>query len=648
MFRCTSSPAFLIAFLTLLLSGPPPGHGGIQEPPSSPSDPPPEEAGEEEDRHDHDERLQVYEEVEVIERVDDLVGIAATSSEGTTGREALLARPIQRAGELVETVPGLIATQHSGDGKANQYFLRGFNLDHGTDFAITVAGIPVNMPTHGHGHGYADVNFLIPEAIDSVRFRKGTADVEAGDFAAAGSARFELRPRLERGFAEVTLGSFSYGRAVAGNSWQTGPGDLTAMVEAHGNDGPWVRPNDYERVNGLLHYNVGDAAGGWSLTAMGYEGDWLSTDQIPERAVADGRIDRFGLVDPGPRGNTGRYSLSGEWRRGDAVSLTRLIAYGLAYDFQLFGNFTYFLDDPELGDQVEQLDDRWAGGVDLSHRRHIDVGSQHLEWAVGLQARYDDIDTALYRTSDLERTSVVREDQTEQWGLGPWAEVAVPWTPWLRSTVGLRLDTRHASVRSNLAANSGSADDTQLSPKVALAFGPWQQTELYLSGGRGFHSSDARGATITVDPSTGEPASPEDLIVEARGYEVGVRTSILRGLQSTFTIFSLELDSELIFVGDAGVTEAGRPSQRLGIEWTNAWQAKPWLLLDLDLALVDAEFSDDDPAGKEIPGALEHVISAGATLERGPWFGAFRLRYFDGYPLIEDGSVRAGSTAVLN
>ncbi len=603
---------------------------------------------EESELREDGERLSVYEDIEVRERVDDLIGTARSASEGSTGRQALQARPIQRSGEIVETVPGLIATQHSGDGKANQYFLRGFNLDHGTDFSIHVDGMPVNLPSHGHGQGYADLNFLIPELVDRVRFHKGIASASGGDFSAAGSARIGLVDELDRGLAELTLGSHGYGRVVVAGSSTFGSGTFTGALEVLGNDGPWERPNDAERVNGLLRYVAGDASRGWAVTAMGYDGSWLSTDQIPQRAVEQGLVGRFGLVDPGPRGDTQRYSLSGSMHRGDERSYSKASAYTYAYDFGLISNFTYFLDESERGDQFEQADERWVSGFDVSHHRFSRLGETSVEWGVGLQGRYDDIENGLYRTESLQRFATVREDSIEQWGLGPYSEVTVRWPMKIRSTFGLRFDHYDASVTSDLGGNSGSADDSLLSPKVALAFGPWRGTEFYTSWGYGFHSNDARGATIRVDPTTGEPATRVEPLVRAEGFEVGLRSAAIRGLQTTLTLHRLDLDSELVFVGDGGATEASRPSRRIGIEWTNAWQLTPSFLVDLDVAWVDAEFTDEDPAGSEIPGALETVVTGGFIVEKGPWSGALRLRAFGDYPLIEDGSVRAGSSFVLN
>ena len=586
--------------------------------------------------------------VEVRGRLDDLVGIASSSSEGVTGRDDLVAIPAQRAGELVETVPGMVATQHSGDGKANQYFVRGFNLDHGTDFRITVGGLPVNMPSHGHGQGYADMSFVIPELVSRVRFHKGTAHARGGDFSAAGSADFELVNRLPEGFATLTLGSFDYRRAVVAESFEIGQGTLTAAFEGHTNEGPWDRGNDFERLNGFLRYHRDSGLRSFSLTAMTYEGDWLSTDQVPRRAIESGLIDRYGLIDPGPRGDSSRSSLAAQWRWGSDRSLTSLSAYAMSYDLNLVSNFTYLLEDSERGDQFLQLDDRTVFGLDLRYDRAVRLGSLDAEWEFGVEARFDDIDNGLLRTEDLVVYDAVRQDTIDLLGVGAFAELKLDLTRRARLSLGVRADSLEGDVVSDLAINSGTADDVLISPKIALAYAAASHTELYASFGNGFHSNDIRGATIRIDPSTLEGVDPADLLVRGRGWELGVRSTRVPGLQTTLTLYSLELDSELVFVGDGGATEASGRSRRLGVEWANAWKLSPSLTLELDAAWVDAELVDEPRGAREIPGAVDSVVSGALVFRHGEWTAAAKLRAFGGYPLIEDGSVTARDFLGLN
>ncbi|HYH45532.1 MAG TPA: TonB-dependent receptor [Thermoanaerobaculia bacterium] len=594
--------------------------------------------------------LTVYEEIEVTGRGSDLSGIAGSATEGVTGREDLARRPILRPGELLETVPGVVVTQHSGGGKANQYFLRGWNLDHGTDFRVSVDGIQVNMPSHGHGQGYSDLSFLIPELVEEVWYEKGLYSAEAGDFSAAGFADLKIVDRLERGLVQATPGTDGYGRLLIADSLETrGGGTLLGGLELQRYDGPWERRDGYEKANGVLRWNRGDSANGLTVSVLGYDGTWDSTDQIPRREVAEGRLGRFGLVDDTDGGESSRHSLSAEWRRGNGSALTRLRGYALFYDLQLFSNFTYFLDDPENGDQFEQADDRRVAGFDLTREWSRSLGGREVESSAGVQLRYDDIANGLYHTRARRRLSVTREDEIGQLQGGLFYQARVRWAPRLRTVAGLRADYWRADVDSNLAENSGVRDQVLISPKLSLLLGPWKNTEVYLNAGYGFHSNDARGATIRVDPRTGDAVGRVDPLVRARSGDVGIRGTWLPGLQTTASAFVLELDSELVFIGDAGATEASRASRRTGVELANFYRLNRHWSLDADLAWSRGRFTDDDPAGDRIPGAVEGVAAVGVAFENlGPLFGALRLRYLGPRPLIEDDSVRAASSALVN
>jgi hypothetical protein len=635
-----------LSFLGLLLL---PGTAWATEPPAPPQEQPsPADPKQEEGKEGA--HLKVYDEIQVTDRASDMVGVADSASEGVTGHKELEQRPMLRPGEILETVPGVIITQHSGSGKANQYFLRGFNLDHGTDFRVTVDDIPVNMPSHGHGQGYSDLNFLIPELVDTVRYKKGAYYADEGDFSAAGASEITYVNTLPKGIAAITSGGGGYRRAFAADSKKFGGGELLGGFEYGANDGPWVHPDDYRKLNGLLRWNRGDAGNGLTVTAMGYDGKWNSTDQIPERAVAEGFVSRFGAIDPSDGGDTYRYSLAADWRRGSGTSLTRASAYALRYGLHLFSNFTFFLDDPVHGDQFEQLDDRTVTGFQVEHQWGIGWGEREVETEVGLQVRNDSIDNGLFHTEDRRLLSVTRRDQIEQQLTGgPYAQARVRWNPWLRTVTGLRLDEYYADVKSNLDASSGTRNAAILSPKLAVTLGPWSQTELYLNYGYGFHSNDARGATLRVDPRTGEPADPVTPLVRAKSADVGVRTTAFRNLQTSVTVFRLDLGSELVFSGDGGTTEASRPSRREGIEVQSFWRPRPWLSLDADYAWSRARFTDFDPVGDRIPGAIQNALSAGISVDdAGPWFGSLRLRYFGPRPLLEDDSVRSRSSNLLN
>jgi hypothetical protein len=581
---------------------------------------------------------------------ENLVGIAAASSQGAITAAQLEVRPVMRAGEVLETVPGMIISQHSGEGKANQYYLRGFNLDHGTDFSTSVAGVPVNTPTGAHAHGYSDISFLIPELVSGVQFKKGPYFADEGDFSAAGAASISYVNQIDRPWLHVNGGNGAWARAVGAASPRVGPGSLLGAFEVNHSDGPWVRPDDYRKVNGVVRYSQGNTRNGVSVTGMGYWADWNATDQVPERAISRGLISRFGNLDQTDGGTANRQSVALELQRSSGPSSWRATAFALRNSLNLFSNFTYFLDDPDRGDQFEQAERRAAAGGRLIYRRLGHLGERHTESAAGVQLRRDWLDpVGLYRTQARRRGTATREDRVGQAMTGAYAQTEIEWTRRLRTTLGLRADLYQFSVTSGDTLNSGDGSDGMVSPKFGAAFGVFEGTEIYANAGMGFHSNDARGAAIRVDPVSGEPVERVTPLVRARGAEVGVRTVRIRGLQSTVALWYLGIESELLFVGDAGTTEAGRPSRRAGLEWTNYARPAPWLTFDGDLAITRARFRDDDPAGEHIPGALDRVISAGVTLDpQKLLFGSLRVRHFGPRPLIEDGSVTSRGTTLWN
>jgi len=366
--------------------------------------------------------------------------------------------------------------------------------------------------------------------------------------------------------------------------------------------------------------------------------------------VSSGAISRFGLVDASDSGTTDRQSLVVELQRSRGSESVRASGFVLRNSLDLFSNFTYFLDDPVNGDQFEQAERRVAAGGRVAVRRLGHLFERHTESAVGVQLRHDWLaPIGLYHTAGRERIGTTREDEVGATMLGAYAQMEIEWTQWLRTTFGLRGDRYRFDVTSDNPSNSGSGADNMLSPKLTAVFGPWRGTEIYANAGTGFHSNDARGAVITVDPASGELVEPVTPLVRAKGAELGVRTVRVRGVQSTVALWYLGIDSELLFVGDAGTTEAGRPSRRFGLEWTSYARLAPWLTVDGDLSLSRARFVDHDLAGSEIPGALGRVMSAGATVEpRAGIVGSLRVRHFGPRPLVEDDSVRSPGTTLWN
>jgi len=588
--------------------------------------------------------------VEITDTFDRSVRRVLSSSQHALTAAEIGARPVFRAGEILEAVPGVAISQHSGEGKANQYYLRGFNLDHGTDLALFVSGVPVNMPTHGHGQGYADLNFLIPELVGGVEYKKGTYFADEGDFGSAGAAHVAYANRLERPMLTLGIDDFGYRRALLAGSTAIARGDLLAALDVSTNDGPWLRPDDFRKVNGLLRWGRNGPASGFRFTAMAYDGRWNSTDQIPERAVRSGSLARYGLIDPTDGGSSHRYSLSADWQRFSPNAITQATAYAMDYRMNLFSNFTYFLDDTAAGDQFEQADDRIVTGLRASHRWRSRIGSRTMEHLAGLHVRRDDIaEVGLYHTAARSRLATTRRDRVEQTSASPFAQTTLDAAPWLRATAGLRADAYWFRVASDQPLNSGRASASIVSPKFGLSLGPWARTALFGNFGTGFHSNDARGTTITVDPATGDPAERVDPLVRSTGFEGGLVSAAIRGIETSITVWRLDLESELLFIGDAGNTEASRPSRRTGIEWTSAWAPVAAVRVDADVAYSRARFTDFDPAGDRIPGAVEGVASAGITLldARG-FFGATRLRYFGPRPLIEDDRVRSRASTIVN
>ena len=589
--------------------------------------------------------------VRVLGRIDDLTGIASSASQGRVGSADLRLRPLMREGELLETVPGLIVTQHSGDGKANQYFIRGFNLDHGTDFQTRLEGMPINMPSHAHGQGYTDVNFLIPELVDYIDYRLGVYHAELGDFGSAGGAEFHLVRKLDRPFATLDAGENGLARVALGASQTAGPGNLLFGGEVKTYDGPWRLDQRLRKFSGLARYSWGTPTSNFSVLGMAYKNRWNATDQIPMRAVNDGQINRFGFIDGTDGGNTQRYSLSGSWNRIGSKGSQNVQLFGVYSDLSLFSNFTYFLDDPVRGDQFNQREQRVVIGGNVSHAQEVQALGVAHTFTVGAQARSDFLSpVGLYRTERRTRTATVREDEVTETGAGIYLEAKSNWKPWFRSTLGLRGDAYAFDVTSDRAENSGNKNAGIVSPKASLVFAPMRNTELYVSGGLGFHSNDARGTTITVDPVSGDPASRVDPLVRSKGAEFGVRANPIPGFRSTLAVWALELDSELLFIGDGGATEPSDRSRRSGITFANFYRPIPELSLDADVSFARARFSGVEPDVDHIPGALEQVFAGGVTWasqNRGP-FGALRLRHFGAYPLIENNTVRAKATSLLN
>lgn len=583
----------------------------------------------------------------VTGRASDLIGVAGSASEGVVGKVDLEDRPIQRVGELLEVIPGFIATQHSGGGKANQYFLRGFNLDHGTDFAAFHDGVPVNMRTHGHGQGYLDLGFVIPELVDVVGFAKGPYRAENGDFATAGSVRFKTVDTLSAPFARLEVGTSDYYRLVAAGSTKVGSGDVLVGIEARYDGGPYDLSQDVELFSGFAKWTGPVGGGTLRASLTGYHVDFRSSEQVPLRAIESGQIGRFGFFDDDLGGETTRIGGVLNWTDGNTAPFN-VLAYAHYYDFRLTSNFTYFLDNPVDGDEFEQRDRRTVIGGRIDKSFAFDAAVP-VELLVGAEGRYDFIDrVGLYRTAERQVLSTVREDQVNEGSAAVFAELIVRPVPEIRVILGGRVDGYRFDVDADLAANSGKENDAIVSPKASIAYTPVEQVEFYANYGRGFHSNDARGTSINIDPNTGGAADRVDALVAGTGYEGGVRARPLAGLTLTGTYWWLDLDSELLFIGDGGTTEARGPSKRRGFELGAFYQPASWLTVDAEYTRSRGRLTDLPRGENNIPGAIEEVIAGGFVAKYRRASLAMRLRHFGSYSLIEDDSVRSDPLTVVN
>ena len=593
-------------------------------------------------------RAQDIESVTVTGRASDLTGLAASANQGVIGALDLSQRAFLRPGEVVEEIPGVIITQHSGSGKANQYFLRGFNLDHGTDLSVNLDGVPVNMPSHGHGQGYADLNFLIPELVRQLEYKKGPYYADVGNFGAAGQFNLRYYDTLPDDFVKTEAGQFGYARLLGAANLAAGGGNLLLAGEFEHNDGPWVRGDDERKLNGVLRYSGGDDSQGWSVTAMAYHNRWNSTDQIPSRAVIGGSdpyappaadpVSRWGSIDASDGGSTGRYSASADWHAADRLHAS---VYGIYYDLALFSNFTYFLNDHLHGDQIGQKDRRYIFGGQLDGSWDASLLGHDTAIAAGLAARHDDIRVGLFQSQNRAILGVTTLDDISETSLSPYIQGETRWTSWLRTILGLRSDVFFFEVGNLAGGNSGHVTAAVLSPKVNVILGPWSDTEFYLDFGQGFHSNDARGVAAGAAP-----------LPRSTGGEIGMRSTVIPGLRSELSLWLLDMQSELVWAGDAGGNEPAGPTQRYGVEFANWYTPNSWLTLDADYAWSRAYFTDAEPGGNRVPEALAMTFDGGVALHNLPgalagWSAGLRLRYFGPRPLTQDGTVHSKPTTLV-
>ena len=566
-------------------------------------------------------------EIVVFGRAEKLIGTADTASEGAVGGADLSVRPLLRVAELLEVVPGLIAAQHSGSGKANQYFLRGFNLDHGTDFTTYVDGVPWNLRTHGHGQGYLDINGLIPDTVERIEYRKGTYRADVGDFSMAGASFISTVDRLDRPFTAVETGQYGYRRVAGGGTTSFGGGDLTGVAQLKAYDGPWQLPEDLRHLSLWGKYSRPTEFGMLKLTLSTYHATWYPSEQIPERAIGTSVCaGAFCSLDPTARGETLRYIASAQLD-GDVWKAS---AYGQFYDWRMSSNPTYDY-------QIDQFDKRWTVGGRVQ-RTLID--DSKLTFSVGTEVRFDDIGSVgVDHTEGGRFVENIGKNAVREGSIGVFGEAT--WTPIedLRVFAGLRGDHYNFNVEAlTQSSYAGNKSDGALSPKVGLAYAVNRQFELYANWGKGFHSNDARGVVNTAEPIPG--------LSQGTGYEGGARYEV-GPLKLTAAYWWLNLDSELKFVGDSNSVEPSSGTKREGYELTAFWRPISWLAIDAVYTGSHARFVDN-PEGPYVDGSVESAGELGVTAVRERWEASARLRYLGEYPLLADNSQRSAAETMLN
>jgi outer membrane receptor protein involved in Fe transport len=585
----------------------------------------------------------------------DLVGKVSSASEGVIEDKEVQLTPDYRPGQLLETVPGLIVTLHSGEGKANQYLMRGYNLDHGTDLATYVDDMPINQPTHAHGQGYTDLNFMMPELVDRISYTKGPYYADVGDFGAVGSVRLSYRDTIDDQIS-AGAGSYGYERVFAAGSRPLGQGELLEAGEVQHYDGPFVNPDDARKVNAVLRYSQGTDSDGLSLTAMIYHQLWTNTTDIPERAITEGLVpNRFGTLDPSDGGNATRGSLSAEYHESVGDGQLSASAFYIFNELHLFNDFTHYLVDPVHGDQEDQFETRNVLGGAVDYVKPFRLGGFDSELRVGGLTRFDLLDVGRLPSegeqplptseTTADPPSFSDHDHVNLFAAAAYAQVTTHWTPQLRSVLGLRVDYQRGADTDLLAQlhetagydNGGVRAQALPQPKGSLIYEPTRTLEFYLSAGEGFHSADLRGVDQDKSVDLGLPNTP--LLARQYGEEIGMRAAVMRSLTFTLAVFNLWQQSETIIDPDVGQDSAGPPSERYGYEVNATWQINRWLEFYGSYSGDHTRFTQpfDDGTGhlgEFITDAPVATGSAALYLQNlGPWSGGLAVRYLGDYPL---------------
>ncbi len=549
--------------------------------------------------------------------------------------------------DVIKVTPGLFTGQHAGGGKANQFFIRGFDADHGTDLAIWYDDMPVNMVSHGHGQGYADLHFVIPELVDRVEVDKGPYNIEYGDLNTAGAVRMRTRSRMTENLVQVSGGMFNTSRALSILTLDAPLKPLMA-AEVYRSDGPFDHTEDLERYNLFLKTPLlASPSASLNLTLMGYGSGWNGSGQIPLREVEAGRLSRWGSIDPSEGGQSQRYSASMDYLSvPNDKEEWKASAYVIDYRLSLFSDFTFFAEDSVNGDEINQRDDRLVSGMNATYRRKQDIAGFPAAALFGMSARNDNIHNNLDHAKDRRILSKKVDAEIREGSLGAFFQESITPFSWLYIEGGLRgdhfgfdvVDKLHESGDTSL---TGVKDAAIFSPKVNIVVTPVKGTDIYFNYAEGFHSNDARGV---MDPK--DPAKP---LTKARGYEVGTRTQFWKVWDVAASLWLLDLDGEFVWSGDGGETEESIPSRRQGVDLETRYQILPWLWADLDMTACSALYTQNAGNGRAVALAPRLTMAGGLSMRhRSGIYGSFRGQHLDDRPADEGNNFTAEGFTVFD
>ena len=572
--------------------------------------------------------------------------VTASNSQTVRDRDLSL-RMITDPADILKVTPGLFVGQHAGGGKANQYFIRGFDIDHGTDLALWFDGMPINNVSHGHGQGYADFHFIIPELVDQVHVNKGPTDIAYGDLATAGSVNMTTRDHLNENQIYLSGGMFNTQRALAMLTLKLPLQPLFAM-EVYHSDGPYKNPEDMDRFNLFLKTPlIQSRTTSLNLTLMGYGAGWNGSGQIPVRAIENGWLDRYGSEDPSEGGSSQRHSVSLNYvATPNDQDEIRATAYIINYRLSLFSNFTFFAEDSVNGDQINQRDDRVVSGFQATYAHKHDLLGIPATARFGMGARNDLIHTNLDRAVQRSIKSHIVDADVREGSLSGWFMESVTPFKWLYAEAGVRADHFGFNTVDNIndtgaASVTGVKDATIYSPKINVVITPFKKTDIYLNYGEGFHSNDARGVTSQTDP-----ARP---LTKARGYEVGTRTNLWDRWDLAASLWQLDMDGEFVWVGDGGFTEENGSTRRQGLDFETRLQMLSWLWADFDMTLCTAEFTQNAGNGTAVALAPRRTMAGGfSARHRSGFYGSLRAQSIDTRPADEANTFQAKGFTVVD